>query len=372
MRKLVFLFILCSFSTWANVKVSKETNNHIILFVSESYTLGDNDTMTDAKSITTEQAKKSASDYAGSYVESELKLLDGKVTKQQIRVLSAGYIEVLSRSFDKELSQFGKVMLNSVFKIRVSKKSIVDGINKLKSDPERQAKMAVLSKDNQRLRKELLDLTKKINSGASRQDLSISREGILKELNANRLSTQKVFDKGVLLQLANISERDYELAKKDVDDNYFGYYKGSLEIYLGQPSIEMEPDGKYTMSVPVSLSGIYYKKVGDTLDKYFNLNYDDAKREIYIRNERNSGKYLITPYSKRLLKYIKEMDFRVVVYAGSLAGSYRLASNHSGVRSSYNIPTADSGTHVVRFENLTDDDLENVTSLSVSVMIDKK
>lgn len=121
MKIIIYSLLLCSFSTLASVTVNKDTNKDIILDVSEVYVLGDNDTLTDAKAINIEQAKKSASDYAGTYVESELKLLDGKITKQQVRVLTAGFIEIISRSDKKEINKSGSIQLNTKATIKLSK-----------------------------------------------------------------------------------------------------------------------------------------------------------------------------------------------------------------------------------------------------------
>ncbi len=217
MKLILYIIFLCSFSTHASVTVDKDTKNDIILNVSEVYVLGDNDTLTDAKAINIEQAKKSASDYAGTYVESELKLLDGKITKQQVRVLSAGFMEVVTRSDKREVNQSGSIQLTTEAKIKLSKQSIKDGIEKLKSDPERQEKVKSLSEDNKRLRNKLIELTRNINTGVSRQDLMADREAILKELNHNRSSAKQVFEEGTLFQLAQLDDRDYSLAKDDIN-----------------------------------------------------------------------------------------------------------------------------------------------------------
>ena len=70
-----------------------------------------------------EQLKKEASDYAGQYVESELKVSDSKIVKQQIRILTAGYMEVLDVENVIKINKPGSIEVHGKAKIRVSKES---------------------------------------------------------------------------------------------------------------------------------------------------------------------------------------------------------------------------------------------------------
>tara|TARA_R110002124_G_scaffold223015_2_gene388394 strand:+ start:501 stop:710 length:210 start_codon:yes stop_codon:yes gene_type:complete len=56
----------------AKVTVLDDTQSYLLLEVTEMYVLGDNDTLIDARNISIEQSKKSASDFAGNYVEQSL------------------------------------------------------------------------------------------------------------------------------------------------------------------------------------------------------------------------------------------------------------------------------------------------------------
>lgn len=187
-RTLLALLVGLSFSTHAAVSLDSENQDQITLNVTERYVLGDNDTLTSAREITLEQAKKSASDYAGTYIESVLQVSNQTITKQQVRVLTAGFLEVLSREDKRSVGANGSLVLDTYAKIKLSKASIRDGLAKLKSDPERKAKMDALEKDNQRLRGEVLELTRKINEGA-RTDLLAERDAVLAKLDSNRAAT---------------------------------------------------------------------------------------------------------------------------------------------------------------------------------------
>ncbi|MEZ8577896.1 hypothetical protein AB6C82_24045 [Vibrio splendidus] len=243
--------LTASISAQAAVSVITDNAKNITLKVTEAYTLGDNDTMTSAKDINLESAKKSASDYAGTYVESELQVSGSKITKQQIRVLTAGFLEVLKRSDKRSIDKSGNVILNTTANIKLSKESIKDGLAKLKSDPERKAKIKSLEADNERLRNELISLTKKINSGQSRTDLMKAREIVLSDLNKNRQATKQVFEQGTLFQLATLGNDEYELAKKDIDENVFDEFKNNTVVKMGKPDFVKNANGSYNVLVPV-------------------------------------------------------------------------------------------------------------------------
>lgn len=93
------IFFLCTAilalmvsSASAQVAVLNDTRTHLLLEVTEVYVLGDNDTLIDARNISIEQSKKSASDFAGTYVEQSLVINGSRISEQHIQVLTAGYL----------------------------------------------------------------------------------------------------------------------------------------------------------------------------------------------------------------------------------------------------------------------------------------
>ena len=207
--------LLLSTHTFAAVTTLKDNASIMELEVTEEYVLGDNDTLTSAKGVIIEQVKVAASDYAGNYVESVLVVEDNNVTKEQVKVLSAGFIEVLDSSFKRSINNSGSVVLSATAKVKLSKESIRDGLAKLKGDSVRKKQINELQQKNEQLQRELIELTKKINSSSTtRADLMKSREDVLSKLNTNRKIAKQVFDRGTLFQLAMLDDSEYELAKK--------------------------------------------------------------------------------------------------------------------------------------------------------------
>ncbi len=117
--------------------------------------------------------------------------------------------------------------------------------------------MEVLRKDNQRLRNELFDITKQINSGKARTDLMAARNAILQDLDNNRESSRQVFEEGTLFQLATLGNDEYELAKQDIENNVFGFIQHEAKIKTGRPQFIKNSDGTYNIAVSVTI-GLRY------------------------------------------------------------------------------------------------------------------
>lgn len=318
---MITAWVLVSYQAKAAVSVASDNNNHITLNVSETYLLGDNDTLTQAKDINLEQVKKEASEYAGTYVESELKVSGRNIAKQEIRVLTAGYLEVLSVQNKRKVNGSGILTLTTQAKIRVSKESVRDGLAKLKSDPERKAKIKKLKTDNNRLRNELLALTKKINTGSSRLDLVEAREKVLSDLNRNRQATKQVFEKGTLFQLAVLGGNEGDLAKKDIEENVFGYFQHETKVTLGKPEFKRNSNGKYDIFVPVEWN-LPKAPVEKVLNKYFNVR--NSKRfvpySLSIDEEDNERDKTKRPFSHDLLMQMIKKHPTIKISAGSHYG----------------------------------------------------
>ena len=320
---LTVFFLLLSLHAEATVTMVSEDQKVMVLSVSEKYMLGDGDTLTDARAINLEQAKKSASDYAGTYVESELKLTNDKITSQQVRVLTAGFTEILASSDKRSINKSGSMVLTTTAKIRLSKAAIRNGLEKLKNDPDRRRKMEVLRKDNQRLRKELFDLTRQINAGKSRTDLMVARDAILQELDSNRESSRQVFEEGTLFQLATLGSDEYELAKKDIDNNVFGFIQHETNIKTARPQFTKNSDGTYNIAVAVTWD-FDHKPAYRTLGKYLEVSKQKSRHmppsAFKIPEYQNKGDRQKLPFTEKLLGYISNKVIVLRVTAGNRRG----------------------------------------------------
>lgn len=381
--------MIVSIGANATVSVINDSAQQITLKVTESYTLGDNDTMTSAKGLTLEQAKKSAADYAGTYVESELKVTDAQITKQQVRVLTAGFMEVLNRSDKRAVDNNGNVILNTTANIRLSKESIKDGLAKLKSDPERKAKIQSLEETNQRLRNELVELTKKINAGNSRTDLMKARETILADLDNNRQAAAQVFKEGTLFQLAELDNQDFELALQDIDENVFGYLKHETKVTVGKPKFTKNNDGTYNIVVSVAWNAPK-TPAEKVLSKYIKM-----ANPRYVKNAHmgkqipyscsfatydNKGDKQQDQYTEKLVSYIRGKEVVIDISAGNHHGSLPIATTTGGMSNLYyafqfsndsknNVTVREEFQNPVTITGISKAELQKITTLKANVII---
>lgn len=330
MRILFFtLFLISSVNAFATTKLLHQDKNTLTLSVTEQMVMGDNDTLTSARALNIEQIKKSAADYAGSYVESEQKVTGNKITKQQIRVLTAGFIEIVESKDNRNINQSGSVVLSTTATVRMSQEAIRNGLEKLKNDPERRQKMEVLRKDNQRLRKELFDITKQINTGKARTDLMAARNAILEDLDNNRESSRQVFEEGTLFQLATLGNDEYELAKQDIDNNLFGFIQHEMQIKTDRPQFTKNSDGTYNISVSVTWN-VDHKPTYQTLGKYLKVSQQKDRHtppsSFKISEYQNKGNRQKLPFTEKLLNYIGEKIIVLRVTAGIKQGYLPIGS----------------------------------------------
>lgn len=320
----VILFVAAMFSSvsaQAQVSVISDNQEAITLAVTERYVLGDNDTLSSAKAIALEQAKRSASDYAGTYVESKLVVDGNNITKQQVRVLSAGFLEVLETKNSRSVDSNGSVVLDTNATIRLSKQSIKDGLAKLKSDPERKAKIERLEQENARLNAQLYELTNKINIG-SRDELIEARNDVLSKLDSNREATKKVFEVGTLFQLASLGAQEGELAKETIQRDLFDYFKHQTKLTLGNPEFRKNTNGTFDVLVPVDWE-LDKEPLMKALEPLFRLNTSTNHRPWYsvsIYKYENEGNKAKRPFSEDLQEYIREHVIAIEVKAGDKAG----------------------------------------------------
>ncbi|NGZ66628.1 hypothetical protein G6Z92_06460 [Vibrio aestuarianus subsp. cardii] len=387
-KTLLACLVSLSFSAQAAVSLISESGNYITLKVNERYVLGDNDTLTSAKELTLEQAKKAASDYGGTYVESELQVSNAKITKQQVRVLTAGFLEVLSRKDKRYIDKNGSVVLDTEAKIKLSKEAIKDGLAKLKSDPERKAKMDALEQDNQRLRNDVLELTRKINEGA-RTDLLAEREAVLVKLDSNRAATKKSFEQGTLFQLAMLDGQDYDLAKQAIDRDVFGYFKNQTKITLGNPTFKKNPNHTYDIYVPVSWN-VAMKPVREVLSKYLKIKDKDKYHPPYtlaLPRYSSSGEDQTKPYSSELLNYITNHTVALEIevagkvgylpisgethfFAGSnFAFQFSNDSKNNDMLEAYGRSRSSGYRNPVAVKGITEAELKSMTALNSRIVV---
>ncbi|EHH1074825.1 hypothetical protein ACFM0N_004074 [Vibrio parahaemolyticus] len=325
------LTLLSSSVIASQIKTLGDTPSHLTLEVTEKYVLGDNDTLIDARNLSIEQAKKSASDYAGTYVEQSLVVDDNKITKQQIRVLTAGFLEVLSTTEQRSLDQSGKVTLTTKAVIRLSKQSVQDGLSKLKTDPDRLSTILRLEEQNQYLRDEISRLNGIINPSDSqspkRIDLIDKRDGLLLKLDQNRTSVRQIFAQGTLFQIAKQNNKEFDRAKQTLHEQIFDYFKYNTEIIVGTPEFLDNGDGTYNMMVSVTWN-TPYGPTKSFFGKHFDVVEPAARNsfQLSLSKHKNSGNNQKVAYTKSLYDELTSQSISIRISVGSYSADIPLSA----------------------------------------------
>jgi hypothetical protein len=85
----VLVLIFCFFFSQSLFAQSKQT-----IFASYKYTLGDNDTKSDAKKIAFIEAKRLCLEKAGTYIENNTEVLNFRLSKDEIKTYTGGILKV--------------------------------------------------------------------------------------------------------------------------------------------------------------------------------------------------------------------------------------------------------------------------------------
>ena len=363
----------------ADIKVVSDTPSILILSVTERYTLGDGDTLSDAKKINIENVKKSSADYSGTYVEKMIVVGgsndDNKITEQQVRVLTSGFVEVVNRDDIRTIGDSGELNLTTTAKVKLSKKAIQDGLAKLKTDPVKAEKIAALERNNKMLVDELYKLTENINKGGERTDLVKKRSEIMSALNSNRVATQGIFNQGTLFQMAMMDKDEYASAKADLDDNFFGAIKSKTKVELGEPEFIDNGDGTFAMhmniswKMPTGIENVLLKHFNTVNSRKNPLNLDGGRDFYLVEKRENMSNKKKAVYSPQLLDYLAAQYVMIEIDFGFGIKGYENIYKSSEGRpvSAYKVFAVAENTFIKPY--ITKSDLERFTSIKARVIV---
>ncbi len=327
MSKMIFLCtaILVSMASNAAAKVTvlDDTESYLRLEVKEMYVLGDNDTLIDARNISIEQSKKSASDFAGNYVEQSLVVNGRSISEQHIRVLTAGYLEVLKTSEEKTLNDEGHLILITTSTVRLSKESIEKGIAQLRNGTRSTDELQRLESENQQLRSELAQVAALLENSSghdtdTRPALAERRDTLVKKLEQRRSMVRHYFEQGVLLDKARSDDLTFETARFRFKYEILEHFKQNTEISLSEPEFIDNGDGTYDMRVFVG----WHTPIPNTLSfwkTYFNFIEPAPENEftLLMTSGENSNNAQRRPFTQSLYEDIRKDSLSIRVVAGN-------------------------------------------------------
>jgi hypothetical protein len=295
MKKLTTLMMILAITLLGSDKITelKNTQTEIIVQVDTAYRMGDADSKQSAKKQVLEKAKILASEYAGTYVESNVELVNGKLTKNEVSTLSRAFV---SQSITKEQFKMldnGFMILEATVQSTINKKGMLDKLETISQSKENKNKIAQIQQSNEKLQEELLQVNNELSSlknstAALAQKLLAKRETIYKELDANDNVVLTKLNKAEVLSQAVQTKQAYE---KDMDD--FKCRVNSLLYHLEkiiEPKVvatKVDFDGKfYSLKVDVLLN--HFTSLGSSLDfieerKKLNIHKLNYVGKVYTR-----------------------------------------------------------------------------------------
>jgi len=303
MQKLFLFFLLLSTQLLGTetIKELKNDSDTMVLQIDTTYRMGDADSKQSAKRAILEKVKVVASEYAGTYVESNVELTNGRMTKDEIATLSRAFVsqKILKESF--KMLPNGFMILEATVESTLDRKSIMDKLETVSRSEENKAKIAQIQADNTKLQSELEEVSKELSSlkdstAALAQQLFAKREEIYKKLDANdnivltKLDKKEVLSQAV--QLKQAYDKDMDRFKCKVNANLY-----ILEKILTPKvkSTKVDFDGKnYSLRVVVQLGKI---------------------REQYVRNYRLESLHALANHLN--IRFFEKVNQEKLAYAGS-------------------------------------------------------
>lgn len=249
------------------------------------YVMGDSDTKLEARRIALEQAKRSAVEQIGTYLESETIIVNNALTKDEIRTYTAAVLKSTVLSEALALLEDKSTVFRIKIKANVDAGVLDEKIKEIKEDSKRKAQLTLLQVENTMLLKELEALSSRLKAtnteGTKR--LREERENLFARLDKNENTIQFIFEKGTLLRLALKNQDTLAQEKKDVDD-FFQLLADNVKFKLGKPKIRLIDD-KAELIVDVSYKLENINNIIEILNNKFGLDsFSDKKAREMMWN----------------------------------------------------------------------------------------
>ena len=362
------------------------------------YVMGDSDTKLEARRIALEQAKRSAVEQIGTYLESETIVLNDVLTKDEIRIYTAAVLKTTVLSEDLAILENKSTVFRIKIKANVDVGVLDKKIKEIKEDSQRKAQLALLQTENTKLLKELDTLSSqlKTGNGAGTKKLREERENLFAKLDNNENAIQITFEKGTLLSLAMKNEDTLAQEKKDVDD-FFQMIADNVKFKLGEPQIKLVGD-KAELVVDVSYEIYDIPNIIYILKNKYgaDINVRDAHNEAngYYYGSIEFGENIVNlnglPYrgfgftginGEAILNYFTHKHIDLVLQIGTLMNVIEISSFHDygknilGVKewvyqiNGNNCAWNSKMPKFFKISNIPKDELNNISSINAKVVI---
>jgi len=392
------LFTTNGFSS--SQKIVSDTKSHLVVEVVSGYVLGDGDTQVDGRNIALQNAKKTAAEMAGSYVQSEQLIKDDEIKSDTLKTVSTALMSAKITKESVEITKDERIKVVLTVETKLDKKSFFGKLGILKNNSTKKKQLASLESENKNLKSELDELNKQIRALKSnqtaqvvkkpRKELVERRDVVLSKIEKNESSIRKVFEKGSLLSMAKKGSSDFDKAKEGIETNVLQHMKNNTKIIMSEPQFIETSNGAYNIEIVVQWS-VDEKPILAELNKHFwsyskrAIGFSQGRRDkgpkgIEISAHYNSKEDKKKPYSEKLYNYLKNKHAYIQLKTGKYSaripimkidGEFFGCSGYCQLilpKSNFNTATKTRlGTNKVIIEDIPASVLETLTSIDASI-----
>ena len=218
------------------------------------YVMGDNDTKIEARRMALEHAKRTASEQAGSYLESTTTVKDLVLTNDEIRSVTAAIIQTTVLSEGITLLENKTTQFVVRVKASVDTSALNSKILELQKNGKTKEQLVKLQNENLNLLRRLDDLSRQFVGASSEKINKIheERDALFQNIDKNNKAIHIALTKGALLKLALNSQEKLE-SDKTVVDKIMSIIAESVKVEIGSPEVSAIGD-KSEVSIPVKWS----------------------------------------------------------------------------------------------------------------------
>lgn len=186
MHKL-FLIVILGVSNFAIAEPQDVSAHGDTITSKHRYTMGDNDSKTDATTMCFLEAKRKAVEYVGSYVESTVDITQtekSRNAKSKVKIIAASLVSSEIVSVETGLDN-GKVYVDCVVSVTADKNQLKKDIAKIAADPEANKQVALQQIQLQKLEDEIIKIQTRLSAATGNKAISLRQErtAVFKEID---------------------------------------------------------------------------------------------------------------------------------------------------------------------------------------------
>ncbi|WP_111977215.1 hypothetical protein [Algibacillus agarilyticus] len=226
-------------------KIIENTKDRTVIFVKGTYTLGDIDSLYNAKKYLSDQLKIEASEIFGVHVQHELVIDNQKITKDKLSTYSYSYMQ-----FNK-LSESPKY-INGKMTIEISAHATFDKshISNHLDNLEGLNKLSEISNENEKLKLQLKELNTLAQSGTLNQQKD-TRKDLINKIEHNSKAFVQIIDSRKLEEQINDIEQGFEAEIKRLNKGMLNIFKNHTTLKVNQPQIIETLKDKVTVAIKI-------------------------------------------------------------------------------------------------------------------------